>query len=126
MTQNKPRRLGTAKRLREHKAIRGQVNELEIANINLQAENKQLEDYIQTRQSTSEYEEGQINANTALVNKVAHLREIISDKNEQLLTIKQLSEPYAELIGTDKEAPWVRAMGVICVQAEQALQEKNG
>jgi hypothetical protein len=46
----------------------------------------------------------------------------IGDMTERLGTIKELSDMYIPLIGTEKEAPWVRTMMSINGQAEQALK----
>ncbi len=45
-----------------------------------------------------------------------------NDMKERLETIKQLSDMYIPLLGTKKEAPWVRTMMSINGQAIQALK----
>lgn len=49
-----------------------------------------------------------------------------ADMKERLQEIKDLSGMYMPLLGTDREAPWVRAMMAINGQAEQALSKEGG
>jgi BMFP domain-containing protein YqiC len=48
MGKNKPRKIGTAKQKKDRKAIRGQLNELTLANIKLRDENARLQQRIST------------------------------------------------------------------------------
>ena len=48
--------------------------------------------------------------------------EAVANLKERLQTIRGLAGMYIDLIGTDDECPWVRSMGAIHCQAEQALK----
>lgn len=54
---------------------------------------------------------------------------MLERQGEEINTIKERSEEirdlagmYTDLIGTDRECPWVRSMGVIHRRAEQAMK----